>query len=165
MATISLEDSTGATISNPSEAQIGETLDRIGSGIDHCIINLPNDSFVQAAGEHNRLFVEYRDGSGMYSSAKRDFDTAAVTRIFADAIGDKDGWKTDYNFQPKEGDAGETAQARESRIRGMAGAASGAGKRFGSQMAGQARREISSEASYGVSRFIRNLIRSVFRGR
>ena len=165
MATITLEDSNGATISNPSEVQISEALGRIGAGIDHCSLSLPSDSFVQAAGGQNQLFVEYRDSSGMYSSAKKDFDVVSVTRIFVDAMSGKDGWKTDYNFQRNEDGGAEASPARESRIRGMAGAAGGAGKRFGGQMAGQARREASSEVSYGVSRIIRQFVRSLFRGR
>ncbi|TVQ19137.1 MAG: hypothetical protein EA382_16920 [Spirochaetaceae bacterium] len=165
MASITMEDSNGATISNPSEAQIAETLGRIGAGIDHCSLSLPGDSFVQAAGAHNQLFVEYRDASGIYTSAKKDFDATAVARIFVDAMNGKEGWKTDYNFQRGEDGGGDAAQPRESRIRGMAGAAGDASKRFGSQMVGEARREVSSEASYGVSRVIRQFIRSLFRGR
>ena len=164
MPTITLEDSTGARVENPSEAHISEALGRIGAGSEHCSLSLSDDSFVQAAGGQNQLLVQYRDASGMFESAKTDFDVQAVTRIFVDAMNGSNSWKTDYNFQPA--DDGEAAgEQRGSRIRGMAGNAGNASRQFGSRVADQARREATSEISWKISRFVRETIRSIFRGR
>lgn len=164
MPTTFLEDSTGAHIENPDEAQISEGLSRIGAGCDFCGLSFSENSFVQAAGEQNKLFVQYRDKSGLFESAKTDFDVQTVTKIFMDAMNGKDSWKTDYNFQPAESDEA-TGEQKDSRVRGMADAAGSASKNFGSRMASQAKREATSEVSMKVSRLVRDSIRSILRKR
>jgi hypothetical protein len=142
---IFLEDSDGRRQNNPSEGQIVATLERIGSSLDHCILNLPDDSFVQTAGGGSGLLVQYRDASGMYESDRSDFDVATVARVFAEAATGGDGWKREHSFQ-KIDDA-------------VSGAVPGGSLK--DQLLGHMKREISRETSRGVGNLIRKGIRGL----
>jgi len=97
---VTLEPSEGPSIRNPSREQIRMTLDRIGNGLDHCILELgTQDEYLQAAGSAGRLLVQYRDTRGMFESVRSDLDVALVECVFADAMAGATGWKTQIQFR------------------------------------------------------------------
>ena len=81
-----LEDSNGTRHENPSPAVITATLEQIGTTLDHCILELDGDEFVQAAGAPGRLFVQYGSGGTVQDSARTDLDVATVARVFSEAM-------------------------------------------------------------------------------
>lgn len=99
----SLEDSNGKIIDNPSKEQVLAAVERLGAGLDHCILSIGTGSdFVQSAGSKNKLCIQYRDASGMFESARGDFDAATVGRVFIEALNGADGWKSEFVFEPME---------------------------------------------------------------
>ncbi|MFP4373121.1 MAG: hypothetical protein ACLFPO_02220 [Spirochaetaceae bacterium] len=155
-----LEDSNGGRIADPSESQILSTVEQIGDSLDHCILHLGDEEFLQTAGERNRLFIEYADVGGMFRSAKTDFDATTVARIFASAGQGSHGWKREYVFE-RTGAGDGVAGAR------VAGAGTGAGAEASlkDQLLDSVKKGVQREASYGVGRMVRGLIRNVTRRR
>lgn len=150
-----LEDSNGGRFTDPSESQILSTVEHIGNSLDHCILHLGDDEYLQTAGERNRLFIEYSDVGGMFRSTKTDFDAATVARIFTAAGQGAHGWKREYVFE------------RTGAGAGVAGAGTGA-ESDGSlkdQLLDSVKKGVQREASYGVGRMVRGLIRNVTRRR
>jgi hypothetical protein len=166
---IFLEDSDGSHQNNPSEAQITATLERIGSSLDHCILHLPGESFVQTAGDSSGLLIEYGDATGLYASDGSDFDVATVARVFAEAAAGRDGWKNEFSFRKTdEAPGGADAGGRSFRMPGVGsgtgttgGAGAGTGGSLKDQLLGQVKREISREASRGVGNIVRKGIRGI----
>jgi hypothetical protein len=142
---IFLEDSNGGTLNTPSEAQIAATLEQVGSSLDHCILHLPGDAFVQTAGGGSGLLVQYGDASGMYESDRSDFDVATVTRMFSEAAAGVDRWKREFSFRKTDEPGGGTGS--EGSLK--------------EQLLGQVKREIGREASRGVGNLIRKGIRGI----
>ncbi len=95
-----LEDSQGKTIKNPTPEQIQAKVAKIGAGLDFCTLNFGDEFFIQAAGDHNRLFLQYRDAAGMHESTEANFDNASVAKIFVAALNGQTGWKQDFSFSP-----------------------------------------------------------------
>ncbi|MFW6228221.1 MAG: hypothetical protein ACOC2V_02075 [Alkalispirochaeta sp.] len=175
-----LEDSDGGMQDNPSEAQIAAILERIGTSLDHCVLHLEGDYFVQTAGDTSGLLLQYSDSSGFYESPATDFDVATVARIFADSAAGRDGWKQKYVFHRTDGPGGaeesvspETSRGSSFRMPGTgtgsaneagAGTLAGAGGgSFKDQLLNQVKREIGREASRGVGNLIRKGIRGISR--
>lgn len=165
-----LEDSEGNRRANPSASDIAATLRQIGDTLDHCILHLPGDAFVQTAGSRNRLLIQYADASGFFESAKSDFDTATVGSVFAAAMAGDDAWKGQYVFEKtgKAGAAAETVPAGDSgpnrmdRPAGPDGPATpGAGGSLKDQLLGSVKRELNREASRGIGNLVRKGIRSL----
>ena len=142
-----LEDSDGGQRANPSEAEISAAIARIGDSLDHCILHLPGGAFVQTAGGRNRLFIEYGDASGLFESAKTDFDAAMVAGVFAAAMAGNDAWKAQYVFE-RTGEAQGGAET------------SPAGGSLNDQLLGSVKRELNREASRGIGNLVRKGIRS-----
>ena len=164
-----LEDSNGCRVADPSESQILSTVEHIGDSLDHCILHLGDEEYLQTAGEHNRLFIEYADAAGMFRSAKTDFDAVTVARIFADAMQGAYGWKREYVFDRTgagagvaDGDTGSEAQPGGARSSGTSGAS---GTSVKDQLLDSVKKGVQREASYGVGRMVRGLIRNVTRRR
>lgn len=163
---MNLEDSNGTRHENPSPAVITATLEQIGTTLDHCILELDGDEFVQAAGAPGRLFVQYGSGGTVQESARTDLDVATVARVFSEAIAGNDAWKTEMGFRPAGGAAGATAQTGP-RASSATGAAAGAatGSSLKNEILGQVRRQAGREVSYGVGRMVRRLLRRLLGGR
>lgn len=114
MQNVTLEPSDGPTIQNPTKEQVRSTLERIGNGLDHCILSYgTKEEFVQAAGGRNRLLIQYSDARGMFESARNDLDVAVVERVFADALGGATGWKTEISFRPMDAPEGTGSSPRQ----------------------------------------------------
>jgi len=97
---VTLEPSKGPTIPNPTRQQIHDMLSRIGKDLNHCILTLGSeDEFVQAAGEENRLLIQYRDATGMFESLQSDLSVETVERTFQDALSGNASWKTELGFR------------------------------------------------------------------
>jgi hypothetical protein len=162
-----LEDSEGGIQNNPTESHIAATLGRIGDTIDHCILHLPGDAFVQTAGGRNRLLIQYADASGFFESAKSDFDTATVSGIFAAAMAGDDAWKGQYVFEKTgeaegETEAGGGGASRMDRPGGPEEPTTpGAGGSLKDQLLGSVKRELNREASRGIGNLVRKGIRSL----
>ncbi|MFP4484849.1 MAG: hypothetical protein ACOCYG_04230 [Spirochaetota bacterium] len=147
-----LEDSNGKHRNDPSDAEIAATLEQIGVSLDHCVLHLAGEAFVQSAGDASGLLVQYGDGSGVYESDRSDLDVATVTRIFVEAAAGRDGWKSEHTFHRLSGGP-ETGQASPDSGR-MQGS-------LKDQLLGRVKREIGREASQGVGRVIRRGIRGI----
>lgn len=158
-----LEDSNGSRIADPSESQILRTVEHIGDSLDHCILHLGGEEYLQTAGEHNRLFIEYADAAGMFRSAKTDFDAGTVARIFADAIEGAYGWKREYVFDRTGAGAGVADGGTGSEA--QPGGARASGTSVKDQLLDSVKKGVQREASYGVGRMVRGLIRNVTRRR
>ena len=188
--TVRLEDSEGRVVESPSEEAVRATVGAIGSSVDHCILDLGEAGFVQAAGSSGALIVEYRDSSGMYSSSGANLDVGTVQRIFVDAMSGRTEWKREIPFEPATagGGTGESAATEaggragilsafggggpgfgRSARRGAAGALGGAGvggrRMRGGSLSNEIARTVGSEARFGLRRFIRRIIRNLVRGR
>jgi hypothetical protein len=149
-----LEDSNGRILENPTPSQVTAALEQVGTTIDHCVLGLAGDSFVQTTGGPGRLLVQYGGPQGLFESARSDFDVATVSRIFTDAMNGSDGWKSEYTFAP----AG-TASAAPGTASAAPGTAPGGSLK--DQIMGSVRQQAEREVSYGFGRMVRRLIRSV----
>ncbi len=190
LPTASLENSDGTVIKDPADADLSSAIDRVGASLTHCILDLGDAGFVQAAGTPGRLTVEYRDGSGMYQSTGTALDAATVQGIFIDARNGRTGWKQEIAFEPIPesgpeasgagiGHGGDFAAAPGARrsvsTRGFASA--GAGGMLGARGIGarrqrgprtlkdQVARTAGREVRFGIGRIIGRFIRSLLRGR
>jgi hypothetical protein len=148
-----LEPSEGSSIPNPTGEQIRSMLERIGNGLDHCILDLGAETeYVQAAGAANRLLVQYRDTAGMFESLRSDLDVAAVHRIFLDAMAGATGWKQEFAFRPLNTAAGADSPPR---------AASSPKKSPEQELLDAARRK----AKAGIDRVVKGGLRRLFGGK
>ena len=169
---VRLEDSGGKAIENPSEDDVRGTVDRIGVSIDHCTLDLGQAGYVQAAGAPNALFVEYRDGTGMYSSPRADLDADAVGRIFVEAMNGRTEWKHEFAFE-SAGEAPGVRRAEEAGIGGMSGRIGRRGRyprdrgsgTGGGSLGDELRRTVGTEARFGLRRIVRRIIRNLLRRR
>lgn len=184
---VRLEDSNGQEVSNPSEAQIRETIAAVGTDIEHCILHLSDDSFVQTAGDRDRLLIEYSDSNGFFESGRVDFDAETVANIFAEAMNGNHTWKTEYNFS-RSGEPSGSGGAESGRGGASGSETSGTrpGERGGAipgehghgghgtasmggslkdKVIGQVKREVGREATYGLNSIIRRVMRTIFGGR
>ena len=166
-----LEDSNGTRHENPSPAVITATLEQIGTTLDHCILELDGDEFVQAAGAPGRLFVQYGSGGTVQESARTDLDVATVALVFSEAMAGNDAWKTEMGFAALGGAAGATAQTSRGSVSAATAGAGGpaadaaTGASLKDEILGQVRRQAGREVSYGAGRMVRRLLRRLLGGR
>ncbi len=152
---MTLEDSTGAFSQPTSVDQVTEMVSRLGSGIEHLILD-DGDMYVQTAQCGTGFLVEYQDASGHYVSTNQELPRDEVTRIFTLFFNHDDEWKrtTEYSreseAQPGEA-AGSRATTEAPRSRSMTDSIMGA-----------AQREVQSSLLYGVKRVLRRLFRKLF---
>ncbi len=163
----SLEDSNGKRIANPGGEQILGTLNRIGTSIEHCILELgSSDDFIQAAGSRDRLLVQYRDSTGMYESARSDLDSKTVGQMLMDAIAGKNGWKSDFEFSLMEsfGSADEsgTAEASASASGGASRGPGGITDNPERSLKDQLMDTVKKEAVSGVNRLLKKGVKGLF---
>ena len=151
---LTLNDSAGGSARDPSEDEIVRTIERIGSEIDSCTLDLGGSQFVQAAGLPGGLFVEYRDASGMYRSAVT-LDSAAVRRIFVDTSRGETEWKCVYPFAVADLPRRRSDRPARPERRRVFGSATGSIK------AG-VHRALRREARYGMSRLVRRWLQRFF---
>lgn len=114
MENVTLEPSEGSSIRNPTREQVRSMLERIGNGLDHCILEPGTETgYVQACGGAGRLLLQYRDATGMFESVRSDLDVAAVERVFLDAMGGATAWKKELAFRSLDvpGQSGSTPHA------------------------------------------------------
>jgi hypothetical protein len=158
-----LEDSNGRIHQSPSSELIHDTLDQIGGSLDHCILSLSDDSFVQAAGQPGRLLVQYGESDALFESTRADFDVATVARIFTDAMAGNDGWKTEFEFQPVDGAPGASGTPGNPSSAGRDTPQSGGSLK--DQILGSVRQQAGREISNGVGRIARKALRRFLGGR
>jgi|SRR5690554_1610420 len=103
-----LEDSNGHIIQNPTEEQIRATINKVGRGIDHCILSTGN-TFIQTADSGNGLLVEVNDGSGVKEADKADFSPEEVCTIFIGFLDNDRSWEKYFPSSPATG--GSTGNA------------------------------------------------------
>jgi hypothetical protein len=91
-------------IKNPSESQIREALQQLGS--DDCtfaILDLDNESFMQSSGSIEQGFiVEYCESNskGILQSLKHDITLERVVDAFVGFRNNDTGWSTGLEFSP-----------------------------------------------------------------
>jgi|GEM_PF-1426157 len=99
---ITLEDSTGKVIQDPTETQIRETIFKIGEEIDHCILTVENN-FIQTTGKKNELYVEADVGSGSIAADRADYSSEDVFQMFLGFLNSDDTWKDHFTTVSFEG--------------------------------------------------------------
>lgn len=151
---VSLEPSEGPTIQNPTRQQVRSMLDRIGNGLDHCILSYgTEEEFLQAAGSRNRLLIQYRDAGGTFESVRSDLDVAFVERAFVGAMSGATGWKTELTFRPLDAPEGGGSAPR--------GTSSSPKKSPEQELLDAAKRA----AKAGVGRLVKGGLRGLFGGK
>ncbi len=167
-----LEDSLGTRVENPGEEQISGAIEKIGSTLDFCVLHLGTGSYVQTAGDQNRLLIEYSESGRTFASSRTDFDARTVAGVFVDAMQGRNGWKEEYTFTPigAPGDSGRDREPSDPGQFGEAPGRSAAGTRaedlsVKDQLLGSVKRQVSREASYSIGSLIRRLIRGFTRRR
>jgi hypothetical protein len=158
-----LEDSDGNLIENPTEQQIRSCLERIGNGLDHCILDLGNRGYVQTTGGRSRLLLQYADTAGMYESSRSDLSVSDVAGVFASALNGKVEWKTTYDFNRigdgiGEGASTEADSPGRATGSGQSSAPAGGKKPFKDQLLDSVKQEVQG----GVNRMVRNGVRGLF---
>lgn len=165
-----LEDSEGRRHAEPSAEQIGELLHQIGGRLDHCILHLPGDAFLQCAGDKSGLLIQYSDGQELFESGKSDFDPSTVASIFSKAMNGDMSWRNEYVFHPMGNPAGGDTASSTGSAFARGGSTdrdsddAGAGATEGSlkdQLLRAAKREIKRETSRGIGNLVRKGIRSI----
>ena len=165
-----LEDSEGHRHADLSPEQIGELLQQIGGKLDHCILHLPGDTFLQCAGDKSGLLIQYSDGRELFESGKSDFDPSTVAAIFGKAINGDMSWREEYVFRPLGSAAGgDTAASigtgfapRGSTVRESDEASAGGNEgSLKDQLLRAAKSEIKRETSRGIGNLVRKGIRSI----
>jgi|SRR5690554_3452150 len=96
---ITLEDSKGHIIQNPTEDQIRTTINKIGNEIDYCILTMGN-TFIQTAGSKNGLMIQVNDGSVVKEADRADFSPEEVCRAFLGFLHKNGSWKEQYSLGP-----------------------------------------------------------------
>ncbi len=95
-SSVRLEDSNGHVIQNPTEDQIRATINKIGSGIEHCVLST-GDTFIQTAGSKDGLFVEVNEGSGLREASRADLSPEEVFQIFTGFLSKSMSWKEQFS--------------------------------------------------------------------
>jgi hypothetical protein len=160
-----LEDSDGKTITDPTEGEILSTLRRIGSELDHCILNYQDSAgsefFIQVAGSGAGLFIQYNELGGQYQSVRSDLDPGTVCRIFLAAAKGESGWKSEFAFEPLEGFGGSSGGGGDGRGRN-AGSGFGIPGAESRSLKDEVLGSITGEAKSGFLGLIRRLVRLLF---
>ena len=91
-----LEDSSGKISVPNNVTEVAEMIDRLGNGLDHCILS-DGETFIQAAGSDPRLIVEYGDLSGHYEAAELH-SAGTVKELFSAFFRKDNSWKTMVAF-------------------------------------------------------------------
>lgn len=148
------EDSTGKFSVPKNVQEIEDMVDRLGRGIDHCILS-DGDMFVQAAGADPRIVVEYGDSTGHYEAAEPL--SARTVKDIMSAFFRKDvSWKTMAAFSP-------TGDFAAGPATGTADSDGGAGatreKSLKDSLLDSVKREVKNNASRMVGRGVRDIFR------
>jgi hypothetical protein len=153
-AFVQLEDSSGKISVPGNVTEVTEMVDRLGKGLDHCILS-DGDIFIQAAGSDPRLVVEYGDASGHYESA--DLHSAGTVKDLFSAFFQKDSsWKTMVTFSPVETASSGFA---ESTGAGAGGAHETRQQDPPDSLLESVKREVKNNLSRVVRRGVRNIFR------
>jgi hypothetical protein len=152
---MTLEDSTGAFSQPTSVDQVTEMVSRLGSGLEHLILD-DGDMYVQTAQNGSGFVVEYHDASGHYVSTNQELPREEVIRIFTLFFNRDGDWKrtTEYSLESAaqpSADAGRHTTTEAPRSRSMT-----------DSILGAAQREAQSSLLYGVRRVLRRLFRKLF---
>ena len=143
-----LEDSNGKFFVPQSPAEIDQVIDRLGRGLDHCILSEGED-FIQAAGAAPGFVVEYGDASGHYEAAET-LPPETVKELFAAFFQKDDSWRTRVNFtRIDEGTSSSGAASQETNRE----------KSLKDSLLDSVKREVK----HNVSGMVRRGIRDVFR--
>ncbi len=161
---ITLEDSLGKKITDPTQEQIRETINKIGHEIDHCILNV-GGNYIQAAGRRNELFVETDVGSGLIGADRSDYSAEDVYQMFIGFLRGDDSWKdffttvsfSDSSDFSRSQEAPEQEKKPKFDVKEEAGKALKAEGRYVARR--QTRRGISRILSMLTGLFIRNKLR------
>ncbi len=150
-----LEDSNGKFFVPQSPAEIDQVIDRLGRGLDHCILSEGED-FIQAAGAAPGFVVEYGDASGHYEAAGT-LPPETVKELFAAFFQKDDSWRTKVNFTRIGGGASSSGAASQETDR------EGSPGRQEKSLKDSLLDSVKREVKHNVSGMVRRGIRDVFR--
>lgn len=150
-----LEDSNGKIFVPQSPAEIDQVIDRLGQGLDHCILS-DGEHFIQTAGSAPGFLVEYGDASGHYEAAET-LPPETVKELFAAFFQKDDSWRTRVNFTRSGGGSPSSGAASQDTDR--------------EKVAGQQEKSLKDnlldtmkrEVKHNVSGMVRRGVRDVFR--
>jgi hypothetical protein len=150
-----LEDSNGRVVIPQSPAEVDQVIDRLGRGLDHCILS-EGEQFIQAAGTAPEMVVQYGDPTGNYE-ADQMLSSETVKELFAAFFRKDDSWRTSVSY---------------TRIGGGSPSSSAAGLETDRERgAGQQQKglkdtlldSVTRELGLNISGMVRRGIRNVFR--
>jgi hypothetical protein len=149
-----LEDSSGKVLTPRNVTEVTEIVDRLGKGLDHCILS-DGDIFIQAAGSDPQFVVEYGDSSGHYEAA--GLHSAQTVRDLFSAFFQKDNsWKTMVAFSPV---STASSGSPESTGAGAGGARGTWQKNPQDSLLESVKREVKNNVTRMVRRGVRNIFR------
>lgn len=155
-----LEDSSGKFTEARSPKDIESLIDRVGKGIDHCILS-DGDNYIQTASSGAGLLVQYADPSGNYESTDSSLPPQAVKKIFTAFFQHDDSWKTQTAFT-QIGEA-EPASAAPSPVgASRANESPGNKENLKDTVINSVKREAQNSFSYMIRRVLRRFIRRIF---
>ncbi len=149
-----LEDSSGKVSTPRNVTEVTEMVDRLGKGLDHCILS-DGDIFIQAAGSDPRLVVEYGDSSGHYEAAGLH-SAGTVKDLFTAFFNNNDSWKTMVAFSPANAASGGSPE----------NTGTGAGRApetWRTDPKGSLLESLKHEVKNNVTRIVRRGVRDIFR--
>ncbi len=150
-----LEDSKGKVVVPKSPAEIDQVIDRLGRGLDHCILS-EGEHFIQAAGSAPGFIVEYGDASGNYEAAET-LPPETVKELFAAFFQKDDSWRTRVNFtRIGEGSHSSGAASQETDRERSSG-------RQDKSLKDNLLDSVKREVRHNVSGMVRRGVRDVFR--
>lgn len=149
-----LEDSNGKIVVPKEVTEVTEMIDRLGRGLDHCILS-EGDMFIQTAGADPQLVVEYRDASGYYEAAEPQ-SAQTVKDLFSAFFQKNDSWKTMVAFSPLEDTTGGPAGSAQDAD---SGARDTQPKSLKDSLLDSVKREVKNNVSGMVRRGVRDVFR------
>lgn len=148
---MNLEDSNG-TISIPKDVtEVTAMIDRVGNGIDHCILS-DGEMYIQTAGTAPSLVVEYQDDTGHYAAAELH-SAQTVKDLFSAFFQKNDSWRTLIAFS-REGENPAARSADTGRTNSRPGE-----KGLKDGLIDSVKREVKNNVSGMVRRGVRNIFR------
>jgi hypothetical protein len=149
-----LEDSNGKVFVPKNVTEVTETIDCLGSGLEHCILS-DGDMFIQTAGSSPRLVVEYQDPTGHYEAAELH-SAQTVKDLFSAFFQKNDSWKTMVAYSRTGDAAAGPSVSTGDRSTGTGGTRE---KSFKDGLADSMKREVKNNLSRMVRRGVRNVFR------
>ncbi|MDZ7794427.1 MAG: hypothetical protein U5P10_12285 [Spirochaetia bacterium] len=155
-----LEDSSGTVTEARSPKDIESLIDKVGKGIDHCILS-DGDAYIQTAASGSGLLVQYGDSSGNYEGIDPSLPPQTVKKMFTAFFQHDESWKTHTAFS-QIGEAKPASAASSPAGASQAAESPGSREDLKNSVINSVKREAQTSFSYMIRRVLRRFIRRIF---